>query len=166
VLVGSQAAPGLNVVEQAWRFIRHDYVEADQIGPEKLAQGAVKGMVEALDDPYTVFFDSTAYELSVRNLEGTLQGIGAYVGERDNRITVIAPIAGSPADNAGMEAGDIIVKVNGKSVEGMNLIDVVLLIQGPKGTTVTLTVLHTGAATPVDLEIVRAQIEVPALARK
>jgi carboxyl-terminal processing protease len=162
-VVGSQRSPGLSVIEQAWNIILHDYVETGRIDPDKLAQGAVKGMVTTLDDPYTVFFDASAYELSVRNLEGTLEGIGAYVGERDNQVTIISPIAGSPADKAGMKAGDTILKVNGKSIEGMSLIEVVLLIQGPRGTAVTLSILHTGEAEPVSLEIVRAQIDVPSV---
>jgi carboxyl-terminal processing protease len=162
-VVGSQQSPGLSVIGQAWNIILHDYVETGRIDPDKLAQGAVKGMVTTLDDPYTVFFDSSAYELSVRNLAGTLEGIGAYVGERDNRVTIISPIAGSPADKAGMKAGDTILKVNGKTIEGMSLIEVVLLIQGPKGTAVTLSILHAGEDEPVSLEIVRAQVDVPSV---
>jgi carboxyl-terminal processing protease len=128
-----------------------------------LADGAVKGMVEALDDPYTAYLDPTAYELSQKGLEGKFEGIGAYVAAEDDKIVVIAPVAGSPADEAGIRAGDVILAVDGKSTAEMSLTEVVLAVQGPKGTTVTLSILHQGETEPVLLEIVRAEIEVPSV---
>jgi len=162
-LFGARAAPGMSVVKQAWNLIRANYVEKDKIDAAALAHGAVKGMVDALNDPYMAFFEASAYELSMRNLEGTLEGIGAYVWDKDGQVTVIATIAGSPAEKAGIRAGDVIVAVNGKATDGQSLIDVVLGIQGPKGTAVSLSIRHVGEEKPIDLTIVRAEIDVPSV---
>jgi carboxyl-terminal processing protease len=164
-VLGSRSSPhqGLGVVGQAWGIIFQDYVDKDRLDAEVLADGAVKGMVEALDDPYTAYLDPTAYELSQKGLEGKFEGIGAYVAAEDDKIVVIAPVAGSPADEAGIRAGDVILAVDGKSTAEMSLTEVVLAVQGPKGTTVTLSILHQGETEPVLLEIVRAEIEVPSV---
>jgi carboxyl-terminal processing protease len=154
---------GLGVVGQAWDIIFQDYVDKDRLDAEALAQGAVKGMVEALDDPYTAYLDPTAYELSQKGLEGKFEGIGAYVASENGQVVVIAPVAGSPADEAGIRAGDVILEVDGKSTADMSLTEVVLSVQGPKGTTVTLSILHQGETEPVLIEIVRAEIEVPSV---
>jgi len=157
------AEQGLDVIEQAWNIIFHNYVEKDKLDADKLAQGAVKGMVEALDDPYTAFLDPAAHELFLRSLGGRIEGIGAYVGVNDSQIRVIAPIADSPADRAGIRAGDVILEINGQPTAGMSAIDAVLNIQGPKGTTVTLRILHQGETEPATVEIVRAEIDVPSV---
>jgi carboxyl-terminal processing protease len=154
---------GLEIVEEAWDVILQDYVDKDNLDSSALAQGAIKGMVEALDDPYTSYLDAETYQLSLRSLEGKFEGIGAYVGMKDEQLIIIAPIADSPADRAGIKAGDIILEVDGKSTSGMSLAEAVLNVQGPAGTTVTLLVLHEGETEPVVIEIVRAEIELPSV---
>jgi carboxyl-terminal processing protease len=151
------------VVEQAWTIILQDYVANDQIDTETLAQGAVRGMVEALNDPYTSFLTPDEFKLSQASLEGSFEGIGAYVTMKDEQLMIISPIAGSPADKAGIRAGDIILEIDGQSTKGMNLAEAVLLVQGPQGTTVTLLVLHEGETEPELISVVRAVIEVPSV---
>ncbi len=151
-----------DIVEQAWGIILQEYVENDQIDTEALAQGAVRGMVEALDDPYTAFLDAESYQLSMGELEGSFEGIGAYVSAKDEQL-IVAPIADSPADKAGIRAGDIVLEIDGQSTEGMSLAEAVLLVRGPEGTTVTLLVLHEGETEPELISIVRAVIEVPSV---
>jgi carboxyl-terminal processing protease len=151
-----------DIVEQAWGIILQEYVENDQIDTEALAQGAVRGMVEALDDPYTAFLDAESYQLSMGELEGSFEGIGAYVSVKDEQL-IVAPIADSPADKAGIRAGDIVLEIDGQSTEGMSLAEAVLLVRGPEGTTVTLLVLHEGETEPELISIVRAVIEVPSV---
>jgi carboxyl-terminal processing protease len=164
-IAGSRSSPqrGLGTVGQVWDIIFADYVDKDQLDAETLAQGAINGMVEVLDDPYTAYLDATAYELSLRELEGKFEGIGAHVAAEDGKVVIIAPIAGSPADKAGIRAGDVILEVDGQSVAGMSLVEVVLIVQGPKGTPVTLSVLHEGETEPEVIEIVRAEIELPSV---
>jgi carboxyl-terminal processing protease len=154
---------GLDTVEQAWNIILQDYVEKDELDTNKLAQGAIKGMVEALGDPYTTYLDTTAYELWVKNLAGKFEGIGAYVAIKDEQITIVTPIAGSPAEEAGIRAGDVILEIDGKTTSGMSTEEAVLYIRGPKGTPVTLLILHQGETEPEVIEIVRAEIEVPSV---
>jgi carboxyl-terminal processing protease len=164
-VLGTRSSPrqDLNIVGEAWDIIFKDYVDKDKLDAELLAQGAVRGMVEALGDPYTAYLDVTAYELSLRSLGGKIEGIGAHVTAEDGKVVVIAPIAGSPADKAGIKAGDVILEVDGQSVAGMSLFEVVLIVQGPKGTPVTLSVLHQGETEPEVIGIVRAEVEVPSV---
>jgi carboxyl-terminal processing protease len=154
---------GLDIVAQAWNIIFQDYVDKDQLDSDTLIQGAIKGMVEALDDTYTAYLDAETYQLSLRDLEGKFEGIGAYVAAEDGQIVIIAPIADSPAERAGIRAGDIILEVDGRPTSGMSLAEAVLNIQGPKGTAVTLSVLHQGETEPEVIEIVRAEIELPSI---
>jgi len=160
---GASPPSDFDVVEQAWEVILRDYVENEQIDTEALAQGAVEGMVEALGDPYTSFLDPEAYQLSLRSLEGSFEGIGAYVTIKDEQLMIIAPIADSPADRAGIRAGDIILEIDGQPTLGMSLAEAVLLVQGPEGTRVDLLVLHESETEPELISIVRAVIEVPSV---
>jgi carboxyl-terminal processing protease len=155
--------PGLEVVEQAWEIIFQDYVDKGELDAEALAQGAIRGMVEALDDPYTSYMDAEAYQLSLQDLEGKFEGIGAYVAVRDDQIIIVAPIAGSPADEAGIRSGDVILEIDGQSTSDMSLADAVLNVRGPRGTMVSLLVLHEGETEPELIDIVRAEIEVPSV---
>jgi len=153
----------LRSVEQAWEIIFRDYVEPDKLDASTLSQGAIKGMVEALNDPYTDYLDTETYQQWVSDLEGTYEGIGAYVGVEDEQITIIAPIADAPADKAGIRAGDIILEINGESTAEMSLTEAVLNIRGPKDTAVTLLILHRGETEPEEIEIVRSEIELPSV---
>jgi len=154
---------GLGVVEQVWDIIFADYVDKGKLDAQALAQGAIRGMVEALDDPYTSYLDATAYELSMKSMEGKFEGIGAYVTAEDGKIVVVAPVPDSPADKAGIKAGDVILDVDGRPTAGMSIIEVVLNVQGPKGTAVALLILHEGETEPEIIEIVRAEVELPSV---
>jgi carboxyl-terminal processing protease len=150
-------------VREAWDIIFRDYVDQSKLDATKLSQAAIKGMVEALDDPYTAYLDPQSYQLSTSSLQGKFEGIGATVGVRDKQIMIIAPVPNSPADRAGIRAGDILLAVDGESTEGLSLEEVVLRIRGPKGEPVRVTIQHQGETTPVELEIVRAEIELPSV---
>jgi carboxyl-terminal processing protease len=155
--------PDLSILEEAWDIIFQDYVDSNQLDPSKLTQGAVRGMVEALDDPYTSYLDTSAYELWTRSVEGKFEGIGAYVEVKDEQITITAPIPDSPAEEAGIRTGDVILEIDGKSTEGMSIIEAVINIRGPKGTPVQLLILHQGETEPEVIEIIRAEIELPSV---
>ena len=164
-VVGNRSSPdrSLGMVGQVWDIIFQYYVDNEQLDAEALEQGAIRGIVEALDDPYTAYLDAAAHELSQKGMEGKFEGIGAHVAEEDGKVVVIAPIDGSPADRAGIRSGDVVLEVDGQSTAGMSLVEVVLIVRGPKGTAVTLSVLHEGETEPELIEIVRAEIETPSV---
>jgi carboxyl-terminal processing protease len=122
-------------------------------------------MIDALDDPYSAYFDAELYQRNKDRLEGTLEtsfeGIGAMITvNEEGKLLVVAPIAGSPAQRAGILPGDTILKIDGNTTEGMELIEAVLKVRGEPGTQVTLTVVHEGDSEPVDLVITREEITI------
>jgi carboxyl-terminal processing protease len=137
-----------------------DYVEQESLDADELSRGAIKGMVEALDDPYSAYLDPEMYQLSLSDFEGKFDGIGAHVAIRDDQIIIIAPIPDTPAARAGIRAGDKILEIDGKPTTEMNLAEAVILVRGPRGTVVNLLVLHEGESEPVEIAIERAEIEV------
>lgn len=154
---------GLEIVKQVWDIIFDDYVDRDQLDPDTLSKGAIEGMLEALDDPYTSYLDAETHQLGLSSLEGELEGIGAQVAIRDEQITIIAPIANSPAAAAGIRAGDVVLEIDGQSTAEMSLAEAVLNIRGPKETSVRLLILHQDESEPEEIEIVRAKIELPSV---
>ena len=150
---------GLEQVSQAWSIILDNYVERDKVDTGKLSEGAIKGMVEALDDPYTSYLDAETAKLDLSGLEGKIEGIGAQVAVKDEQLVIIAPIADSPAAQAGIRAGDIILAIDGEDASEISLVEAVFRIRGPEGTPVTLLILHQGETEPEEIEIVRAEIK-------
>jgi carboxyl-terminal processing protease len=149
----------LDIVAEAWNIIFQDYVDTDRLDASVLSQGAIEGMVEALDDPYTSYLDTEAYQLALSGLGGKFEGIGAEVSIKDEQLMIIAPLPDSPADKAGIRAGDVILEIDGRSTSEMSLVEAVLNIRGPKGTAVRLLILHQDATEPEEIEIIRAEIE-------
>ena len=150
---------GLDLVAEAQDVILEDYVEPESLDADELIRGAINGMVEALDDPYSAYLDPEMYQLSLSDFEGTFEGIGAHVAVRDDRLVILAPIPASPAERAGIRAGDEILEIDGELTVGMSLTEAVLLVRGPKGTSVTLLIIHEGDSEPVEIEIERAKVE-------
>jgi carboxyl-terminal processing protease len=147
------------LLNEAWAIISQKYVVPDNVTPVKLNQGAVRGMLDSLNDPYSAYLDPEAYKIQQSDSAGSFEGIGAQVGlNADRQIIIIAPMENSPAEKAGIKTGDIILAVNGDSIAGLSITETVLLIRGPAGTSVKLQVLHEGEDTPVEIEIVRAAI--------
>ena len=150
---------GQAVIDQAWNAIYENYVDTSILNSENLSHGAIKGIMDALNDPYSAFLDPQMYQMFQSDLAGKFEGIGAQVSlNADGRPMIVAPLPDSPAAKAGIKTGDVILAVDGKSTEGMTLVEVVLIIRGQAGTPVTLTVLHEGETTPVDITITRAEI--------
>jgi len=156
---GTESEPDFALLKEAWDIIYEEYVEQDKLDAEMLVRGAVKGMVDAIGDPYSAYLDPDAYDMSASDLAGKFDGIGAYVGYTEGRIIIIAPIPGSPADEAGIRSGDIILAVDDESTIEMNVMDAVNRIRGKRGTPVNLLVLHEGESEPVEIEIIRGEIE-------
>jgi len=154
---------GREVVTEAWDIIFQDYVERDNLDASALSEAAIRSMVETLDDPYTSYLDAENYQLALTSLEGKFEGIGAYIGVSDDQQIIIAPIADSPAAKAGIRAGDIILEIDDRSTSEMSLAETVLSIRGASGTSVRLLILHRGEINPEEIEIVRAEIELPSV---
>jgi carboxyl-terminal processing protease len=150
------------LLNQAWSILKTNYVVPDNVTSTMLNQGAVRGMLQSLDDPYSAYLNPEAYKLEQSDSAGSFEGIGAQVAvNKDKQIIIAAPMENSPAEKAGIKTGDIILAVDGKSIAGLSLTETVMLIRGPAGTTVKITILHEGSDTPVELEIVRASITSP-----
>lgn len=160
-VASSNPETGLGVVDEAWRIIFKEYVEKDKINSANMTEAAIRGMVEALNDPYTSYLNPRAYQLSRTDLAGKFEGIGAFVGMRNNQLIIVAPMPNSPAARAGLVPGDAILKVDGLPTSEMNLEEAVLHIRGPKGTSVKLLILRQGNPEPQEIEIIRGAIEVP-----
>ena len=139
------------------------YYDKTAINANKLLDGAIAGMVSSLGDPYTLYLPPQQNTNFKQGLAGQFEGIGAELGLKGKDVTVVAPLDGSPASKAGIKAGDIIIKVDGQSISGMDLNQIVDKIRGPKGTAVTLTVIHKGDKSTVDLKVVRDTITVKSL---
>lgn len=154
---------GLDRVTEVWDIISEEYVDPSRFDSDNLSRAAIEGMIDMLDDPYTSYLDNNGFELFSSRLEGGFEGIGAYVTMDEDLLTIISPIAGSPAESAGIRAGDIILEIDGEAVNGMGLAEAITLIRGPEGTTVSLLVQHDDGTEPVTIDIVRAKIEVPSV---
>ncbi len=143
-----------------WRKVQEKYVYTP-VNEVDLFYGSMVGMVNALNDPYSVFMPPAKAEEFKRDLSGEFFGIGAEIGLKNGAITVIAPLAQSPAERAGLRAGDTILLVDETEVSGKSVDEVVTLIRGEKGTSVKLTVLSEKSSTPREITIVRDVITVP-----
>ena len=156
----SELPPDFNILVDVWKSLNKNFVDKSKIDAKKLSQGAAKGMMEALDDPYSLYVDPDTYKLEKSSLQGKYQGIGAYVGMRDKQLTIISPIDGSPAAEAGIKPGDKILEINGKTTEGITSTEAALKIQGAAGTTVKLLILREGQSKPFEVSIVRREITI------
>lgn len=159
-----------------WNRLEQKYIDKSKLNPQQMVWGAIKGMVASLDDPYTVFLPPKENTQSKEDLSGEFEGIGAQLGMKNKRIVIIAPIAGSPAEQMGLKPGDWIMKVDGKDTGGWTVNDAVDKIRGPKNTKVVLTILRasdlakleestdiSGSIKPVEISITRAKISVPSV---
>ena len=150
----------LALYAEALDTVRDDYVDQEAIDPEKLTYGAIEGMLDTLgDEGHTRFLTPEEREQNREGLSGTYEGIGIEVEPRDDKVVVVAPIEGTPADRAGIRAGDVVTAVNGKRARGEEMSEIIEEIKGPEGTDVTLTILRDEEERVFDLE--RAQIENP-----
>lgn len=155
-----QAPPEMEQVSEVWNILSREYVDKQALDTQKLSQGAIRGMLEALNDPYTSYLDAEAFKLELSGLRGEFEGIGAYLAMRESKIMVIAPMPDSPAERAGIRAGDVILEIDGESTAKMSLQDAVTRIRGPRGTSVALLIRHDAEEKPALLTIVRAEIRV------
>ena len=149
----------LSEVQQAARLIQADYVDS-KVNTTKLSQGSVQGLVSSLGDPFSLYFDPTQFKRLQDSYQGRYTGIGVYLSFGTASYPVITgTVSGSPAAEAGIQAGDQVIKVGDKDIKGITADEATALIQGPEGSKVTLTILR-GAQT-MTFTVTRAQIQVP-----
>lgn len=169
VVTGFTARPALaaerptqfEVFWEVWDLVERYFVDRDKIDPQRMTYGAIQGMLATLGDQnHTAFFSPQEAQQQQSALEGSFEGIGAYVESTEAGFRIIAPIHGSPAEEAGILAGDIILRVDGEDITGLPEWEVISRIRGPAGTTVILRVLHPNAEEPVDIAIVRRKIDI------
>lgn len=146
----------LQKVEQAYELILNQFVE--EVDEEQLIEGAIQGMLAALDDPYSVYMDKKTTQQFNESLESSFEGIGAEVSMVDGKIIIVSPFKDSPAEKSGLKPKDQIISINGTGVEGLDLYEATLKIRGEKGTTVKLEIIRTGAKDPLIVEVVRDEI--------
>jgi len=161
---GVQETPSdlFDPVYQVYQYIKSYFYQPDRIDDQQALYGAMKGIVEQLDDPYSEFYDPDDKQAFDESLNGEFNGIGVEITLDEGILTVITPLVGSPAEGAGILAGDKILSIDGESTEGNTLTESALKIRGEQGTTVVLTVLHEDGVTE-DISIVRDKIVVEAV---
>ena len=162
---GAERLPleALRTFVEVYARLKSDYV--DPIDDEFLLRHAIKGMLAGLD-PHSSFLDDRAYAALREGTAGRFGGLGIEVGVEDGLIKVIAPIEGTPAERAGIQAGDLIIKLDGKSVKGIDLDEAVGIMRGEPGTSITLTVLRNDSSPPVALTIEREVIRLKSVKSK
>lgn len=155
---GGLSAEALSKLSKTYELISSRYLTP--VDHDKLLNGAIHGMVEALDDPFTSYMDPDEAKQFDDTIHSSFQGIGAEVSLESGRVTIVAPIKGSPAEEAGLRSNDVILTVNGESLDGLTLTQAVMKIRGPKGTQAKLGILRGSAAEAIEVIVVRDDIPV------
>ena len=144
----------------AYNKLQEKFIDPEKIDDQKIIYGAIEGMAKSLGDPYTSFFSPEDAQRFAQDLSGTFEGIGAEIGIKKNQLTIVAPLEGTPAQEAGLKAGDSILEINGKNTSDFTTEEAVNLIRGPKGTYVTLTIYRDGWPSAKDIKITRQTIKI------
>lgn len=152
-----------DVFWQVWQIAHRNFIDKDVLDPTRLTYGAINGLIQSLgDEGHTRFLTPEEVKQQRTNISGKFFGIGAQVGLEDGLPVIVAPFDGSPADEAGIQAGDIIIEVDGTDVTGLSLNETIAMIRGERGTEVVLTVFRPELSESLEISIVRDEIKVPA----
>jgi carboxyl-terminal processing protease len=145
---------------KVWDLVSEKHIDRSKINAQKMVYGAINGMLRATGDPYSYFFDPEENSAFSQDLEGSFDGIGAELGIKDEILTIMSPLEGSPAEKAGLKAGDKIIKINGKLSTDLSTEEAVDLIRGKKGTEVKLTILRSSEDETREITVIRDTIVV------
>ena len=157
---GADQAAGLDKLGEVYDILLDEHVDHTTLDSEQLTDGAMRGIIEALDDRHAAYLTAEQHQRSQEEYRGYFEGIGARVTLTDAGLTVIAPIHGAPAEAAGIRAGDVVLAVDGESIAGLTLIESVNLIRGPGGTDVTLLIRRADGIDTVSITVTRGQIPI------
>ncbi len=168
---GQPAGADFATFWKTWNIINEKFVPpvsttTKAVTSQDKVYGAIQGLTSSLGDPYTVFFPPVENSLFQADIKGNFEGVGMEIVAKDGALTVISPLKGSPSEKAGMLAGDIIVKIDGKSTANITTEDAVQLIRGKKGTPVVFNVYRKGAKDTVDVTVIRDVINIPVISTK
>jgi carboxyl-terminal processing protease len=151
----------------AWEVLEDKYVGASSttvaVSPQQKVWGAIEGLAAAYDDPYTIFFPPVESKMFSDEIKGSFGGVGMEVASQEGLLTVVAPLKGTPAERAGVRAGDKIIQINDKPSARMPVDEAISLIRGEQGTTVTITFAREGAVDPLVKDLVREPIQIPTI---
>ena len=158
-----EVSTDFDIFWEAWDRLQNNYYE----GPRdihELVRGASHGMIAAVGDPNTVFVDPEPAQFDRERLEGKFEGIGATVElDEDGHLRIVRPLPGSPAEEAGIESGDVVISVDGLATRGRQFIDIIQQVRGERGTEVVLTIRRAGVAEAFDITVVRDEIVIPSV---
>ncbi len=180
VEIGKKYYPSINLIEglenkesgippdvdfslfwDAWRIIQTDYLKNNDLDRQKMVYGAIEGLVDSLDDPHSVFFSPERADRFLDDTGGSFSGVGMEIGIRKKVLTIIAPLKGTPAYNAGLKAGDMILEIDGETTEDLAIEEAVGKIRGEKGTEVVLNIYRDSFEKPRDFSVIRDTIIIP-----
>ncbi len=165
-IFGSDQNIDTKLFKEVWDQIHSQYIYKNKIDDAQLYYGSISGMVAALGDPHTNFMEPKIAKEFADDMKGEFSGIGAEIGRKNNFVIVIAPLAGTPAEKAGLKSGDRILAIDGKDATELTADQAVSLIRGEKGTKVTLSILSVGENKAKDITITRDKINVPSVTYK
>jgi len=148
---------------KVWNTLNEKNPSISKITDQEKVYGAIGGLVNSLNDPYSVFFNPDETKSFEEEIAGNFDGIGMEIGIKDKTLTVVAPLKDTPAYRANIKSGDKILKINTTITSGLSIEKAIKLIRGPKGTTVTLTIFREGSQKPEEIKIVRDTINIPTL---
>jgi carboxyl-terminal processing protease len=152
-----------NLFWDVWSRLENSFVDKSKIDRQKLIYGSIKGLVKSVEDPYTEFMPPAETKQFQEDIKGSFSGIGAEIGIRKGVLTIISPLKGSPAERAGLKAGDKVLKVDDTPTADLALDEAVRLIRGPQGTEVRLTLFRESVDKSFEVKIIRDIIKVPIL---
>ena len=150
-----------SVFWDVWRFIETNYAERENLNKQTMIYGAASGLIKSLKDPYSVFLEPKDSQRFQEDVSGKFEGIGAEIGIRDEILTIIAPLKNTPAEKAGLKAGDKIIKIGDTITTDLTIDEAVNLIRGPGGTEIILTIISDGATDTKEIPIIRDTINIP-----
>lgn len=168
---GENAEQGADFAKfwDVWRMLERSYVDPSALDYREMTWGSIEGLAQSLDDPYTQYLPPEENKAANEDLNGSFYGVGIELGYEEQTLAVVAPLKNTPAEAAGVQAGDLILHIKdaarGIDVDtvGLSLPEAVKHIRGEKGTQVTLTLFRSGASEPFDVAITRGEIVVPSV---
>ena len=147
---------------ETWDIVHDQYID-QPVDDQEMMRGAISGMLESLGDQHTAYMDPNQFMQANIPMDGEYEGIGAWVDTSTEYLTIISPMPGSPAEEAGLQPGDEVIEIDGEDMSGLDGSLVIRKVLGPAGSSVVLTIQREGETTPFEVTVVRAKISIPSV---